>query len=110
MDTLVLTNFTETFQVIQKWTYDTARRHGFQELESNPLYVPTKLSLIMSEAAEALEWHRMGKTEELPHELADIVIRVMDLAESLKIDLASAIVVKAGFNSTREYKHGNKLY
>ena len=102
--------FQLTFSKLQHSTYETAKAHGFQELEGNPLYVPTKLALIMSEGAEALEAHRKGQTEELGHELADIVIRSMDLAESLKIDLAAEILKKASFNANRPYKHGNKLY
>lgn len=102
--------FASSFRSVQKNTYDTAKKHGFQEQELNPLYVPTKLALIMSEGAEALEWHRQGKTDELGHELADIVIRSMDLAESLGIDLAACIEAKAVFNADRPYKHGNKLY
>ena len=69
------------------------------------------MALIASEVSEALECHRAGHAEnDLDHELADIVIRTMDLAESLGIDLAEAIVEKNEFNSTREFKHGNKLY
>lgn len=96
--------------ITQKETHDVAKAHGFQVYFDNPLYVPTKLALIMSEAAEALEWHRQGKPEELPHELADIVIRTMDLAESLGIDLQSAIESKHEQNKTRPFRHGNKLY
>jgi NTP pyrophosphatase (non-canonical NTP hydrolase) len=103
-------DFLNAFTCLQQETYATANKHGFQEHESNPLYVPTKLALIMSEGAEALEAHRQGKTEELGHELADIVIRSMDLAESLRIDLAAEILKKAAFNANRPFKHGNKLY
>ncbi len=102
--------FMDSFSEFQRMTYDTAKAHGFQELEGNPLYVPTKLALIMSEGAEALEAHRQGKTEDLGHELADIVIRSMDLAQSLGINLGEEIVKKATFNADRPYKHGNKLY
>jgi NTP pyrophosphatase (non-canonical NTP hydrolase) len=96
--------------ITQEMTYKVAKEHGFQDYFDNPLYVPTKLALIMSECAEALEWHRMGKSEELPHELADIVIRTMDLAESLGIDLQKAIEIKHEFNKHRDIRHGNKLY
>lgn len=39
-------------------------------------------------------------------ELADIVIRTMDLAEYMGIDLASEIDAKMARNATRAYKHG----
>lgn len=46
------------------------------------------------------------KPEGVPSELADIVIRVFDLAGALGIDLADAIKEKAAFNATRPHKHG----
>ena len=39
-------------------------------------------------------------------ELADIMIRVMDLAAYKGIDLEYHIKMKMAYNSTREYKHG----
>tara|TARA_R110000782_G_scaffold151803_1_gene244484 strand:+ start:553 stop:981 length:429 start_codon:yes stop_codon:yes gene_type:complete len=41
-------------------------------------------------------------------ELADIVIRVMDLAAFKNIDLEAHIKAKMRFNSLREHKHGKK--
>jgi len=41
-------------------------------------------------------------------ELADIMIRVMDLSAFKGIDLESHIKAKMRFNSLREYKHGKK--
>ena len=41
-------------------------------------------------------------------ELADIVIRVMDLAAFKNIDLEAHIKAKMRYNSLREYKHGKK--
>jgi NTP pyrophosphatase (non-canonical NTP hydrolase) len=41
-------------------------------------------------------------------ELADIVIRVMDLAERHGIDLQKDIEEKMLFNETRPYRHGGK--
>ncbi len=41
-------------------------------------------------------------------ELADIMIRVMDLAAFKGIDLEQHIKAKMRFNSLREYKHGKK--
>lgn len=48
------------------------------------------------------------KPEGVPTELADVVIRVFDLAGWLGIDLASAIREKMRFNKTRPYRHGGK--
>lgn len=102
--------FISSFRAIQARTYSTAKLNGFHETQGNALHVPTKLALIMSEASEALEWHRQGKDEEVGFELADIVIRTMDLAESIGIDLAHCVIEKTQVNERRPYKHGNKRY
>lgn len=47
-----------------------------------------------------------AKPEGVPSELADIVIRVLDLSAKAGIDLSSMIQEKLGYNATREYKHG----
>lgn len=41
-------------------------------------------------------------------ELADIIIRVLDLAAYKDIDIESHIKYKMRYNSMREYKHGKK--
>lgn len=44
----------------------------------------------------------------LEEELADILIRVLDSAAKLDIDIQDAVERKHKFNATREYRHGNK--
>ena len=70
--------------------------------------VPEKLMLIVSELAEAMEGHRKNlQDDKLPHrpmlevELADTLIRLLDLAGALKLDLGGAYVEKMRYNSTR---------
>lgn len=50
----------------------------------------------------------LRKPEGFPSEMADIVIRVMDLCASLGIDLEFAIKRKAAYNATRPHRHGGK--
>lgn len=71
--------------------------------------VAEKLALIHSEVSEAMEGARKNLMDDkLPHrkmievELADAVIRILDLAGALKLDLAGAIAEKLCYNSTRE--------
>lgn len=71
--------------------------------------VAEKLVLIHSEVSEAMEGARKNLMDDkLPHrkmievELADAVIRILDLAGALKLDLAGAIAEKLCYNSTRE--------
>ena len=82
----------------------------------DPLDVPSKLALIHSEISEAMEGHRKGLTDDkLPHramfevELADAVIRIMDLAGATGCDLAGAIEEKLAYNRTRpDHKPENR--
>ena len=71
--------------------------------------VAEKLCLIHSEISEAMEGHRKGLMDDkLPHrgmlevEMADAVIRILDLCGALKLDLAGAIFEKLAYNQTRE--------
>ena len=71
--------------------------------------VPTKLMLIVSECAEAMEGHRKQLMDDkLPHrealevELADAAIRIFDLAGALGFDLGAAMAQKLKYNATRE--------
>lgn len=73
-----------------------------------PYVIATKIALIHSEVSEALEGYRSDKMDDkLPHrqaievELADVIIRVGDLAGALGLDLAGAIQEKFAFNAQR---------
>jgi len=63
-----------------------------------------RLGLVGTEVAEAIEEVRKGRP--VGSELADIVIRTMDLAGFLGIDLASEIANKMQKNLDRPAKHG----
>lgn len=89
-----------------------------------PYVIATKLMLMVSEVAEAMEGHRKGLNDDklkdrpmIEVELADAVIRVCDLAGALGLDLGGAIAAKVNFNVTRpdhqvtnRRKPGGKLY
>lgn len=71
--------------------------------------VAEKLCLIHSEISEAMEGHRKNLPDDkLPHrlmlevEMADAVIRILDLCGALELDLAGAIQEKLSYNATRE--------
>lgn len=82
-----------------------------------PELVGTKLVLIVSEIAEAMEGHRKSLPDDkLPHrpmvevELADAVIRIADLAGALGLDLGGAIAEKMAFNAQRpDHKRDARL-
>lgn len=75
---------------------------------SGPYKIPTKLALIQSEASEALEAFRKKDYDNFKEELADVAIRVFDLAYGLSIDLEDEIVNKLKKNANRGFRHGGK--
>lgn len=82
------------------------------------------LMLAVSELAEAMEGHRKSLPDDkLPHrtmfevELADCLIRILDMAGGLGLDLGGAYAEKMGYNATRadrrpeeRTKPGGKAY
>ena len=82
--------------------------HQWKMIPKGP--VPTKLALIHSEVSEALEvFRKTHDLQDFAYELADIVIRVGQLAHGLGIDLDKAVDEKLSYNKTREYKHGGRI-
>lgn len=102
----------------QKEIHLNAMHHGWWVKPPTPGEL---LMLVASEVSEAFEEVRKGKSmtetyyseggkmEGVPSELADVVIRVMDMCEYYGIDLEKTIAEKHEFNKTRPYKHGGKV-
>lgn len=64
--------------------------------------------LVVSELAEAMEGHRKGlRDDKLPHramlevELADAVIRILDISAGLSLDIEGAVEEKMEYNRER---------
>lgn len=93
---------------------------------------PEIVALIHSEVSEALEEYRNGrdpnevyashgdsmvcsppcasglKPEGIPIELADVIIRILDYAGRVGIDMDDAVERKMRYNATRPHRHGGK--
>ena len=107
----------------QKQVHENAKAHGWWDKERE---FTNLLFLVISECVEAGEEERNGraitetyytkdkqgndKMEGAPSELADIVIRVLDLCEHYGIDLEKVMEEKHKYNMERPYKHGGKKY
>jgi NTP pyrophosphatase (non-canonical NTP hydrolase) len=106
--------------------HENAVKHGFWEGDFN---FGEKIALIHSEVSEALEAHRHGKTvatstvdrlfgsgspddfentfkDTVEDELADSIIRILDLCGYLGINIDIHVDAKMRYNAGREYKHG----
>ena len=78
-----------------------------------------QLMLVVTEVAEAMEdlrdgkmslsYDENGKPTGVPIEIADVMIRLFDLAGYLRIDIDDAVDTKIAFNETRPHRHGGKL-
>ena len=102
---------------LQKEAHAIARDKGWYDTERT---FGDFIALIHSELSEALEWYRSNGTDFNPidgfggkplgvaSELADVVIRVADMAEHYGIDLDAAVRAKMEFNKLRPYRHGGK--
>jgi len=67
-----------------------------------------KLALISSEVGEAMEAVRDHDLDLLTEELADVVIRIMDLCDALGLDMWEALRIKMDHNEKRPKRHGRK--
>ena len=106
--------FADFFGHVSRSVHNNAVAHGWWD---EPREDGTLIALIMSEAAEALESLRKGNgpDDHCPQfsgaevELADVVIRIMDMTEARGWNVAGAIVAKHEFNKSRPYKHGKEF-
>lgn len=110
------TLMSKAIQYLQQEVHQNAIDHGWWTTERNK---GEMVALIHSEASELLESLRtpeMLPSEHVPEisaaaeELADIVIRCADMAESMNIDLGQAISLKHQYNVQRPMKHGGKKF
>ena len=84
-------------------------------------WIAARLLLVTGEVSEAAECLRDGdmktridpetkKPEGFEVELADAVIRILDLGEALGLDIGHAMAIKTEYNRLRPYRHGGKTF
>ena len=96
--------------------HDTAVEKGFWPDKVDDIFITKQLMMIVSEAVEVMEAIRKDKgKQEVAEEMADIIIRTLDLYAGLKnngyvdADLQSTINKKTSFNKTRPERNGVKF-
>jgi NTP pyrophosphatase (non-canonical NTP hydrolase) len=85
-----------------------------EELQLHNTMLTSRLALISTEIGEAIDAlrenkHGYGVKDTFEDELADVILRLMDLIGGLDIDIESQLRWKANYNKSRGYRHG-KLF
>lgn len=115
-----------TLEMLQSEAHQTAVDKGWHTKPDRS--IGDLIALCHSELSEALEVFReegikglihithadMGpdsppKPEGFPIEMADLLIRVADLAEHYGINLTEAVRIKLAYNKSRSHRHGGKV-
>jgi len=113
-------SFIQEFSRLQKKAFDISKAHGFHESDAKysetriKEQISQRLMLTVSELSEALEAIRhdnppdshIPKFTGLEAEMADAVIRLLDLAETTNSRLGAAIVAKMAYNHKRPMMNG----
>jgi len=107
--------FTSAFHRISSLVHKTAKEKGWWDCERN---LGEMIALMHSELSEALEAarHDNPPDDKIPQfsaleaELADCIIRIMDLSAAKNLHVEEAIIAKMQFNNGRTFKHGGRLF
>lgn len=117
-----ITQARESIQALVNEAHDNATEHGFTQIYNDLMATApveqcramrrtillAKLALITSEVGEAVRALQHGDDQAFAEEVADVVIRVLDLCGSDHIDLGDRVLRKMMNNRKRPYLHGKE--
>jgi NTP pyrophosphatase (non-canonical NTP hydrolase) len=114
--------FSQTLDSMAEAVHETAVEKGFWSVidgatqEQTDIFITKQLMMIVSEAVEVMEAIRKSRgPEEVADEMADIIIRTLDLYAGLReleyvnTELQVAFNNKTSFNLTRPERNGVKF-
>lgn len=109
--------FTPPLNGLAHAIWNVARLKGFRS-QVGDVDLSTFVANLHGEVSELWEAHRSGQLHErcdkatsepltcAEEEIADIMIRTLDMAADLGVDVDKAVRVKLAYNLTRPFKHG----
>ena len=102
---------------LNEWAYDIAKWR-----EQKKFYTPMslelreereamlgKLMLVTSELGEASEAVRKNDISNFKEEIADAIIRLLDIAGSMQMDIETVVQAKMKVNEGRPERHGTSI-
>lgn len=107
--------FASAFEELSQAVHDTAKAKGWWD---EPRNNGEMIALMHSELSEALEALRAGNPpdDKIPDfsgaeaEMADTIIRIMDMGSARGWRIAEAVVAKMAYNRDRPRRHGGKAF
>jgi hypothetical protein len=111
------TNFWRAWTQLSQLVHEANVKKGFWPERKSDRNVGELLALVHSEISEGLEAYRHNNAfdDHLPDyrglsvELADAVIRILDMDHGLTLYVGAAIADKLMYNLNRPHKHGKTL-